>query len=152
MSDTPIRRTWEDREQVLLEAIARAEDEEDGEPLHSLDSRLQDATGLTDRDVQLGLRALYEAGYIAGNTPGINQRIFDMIGIRLLEKGRRKVGQWPPEDQYDAFLAVLEQRIASASSEEERGRLEQMRDVALGVGRDVLASVLSAWARQVGGL
>lgn len=140
----------EDRELRLLEAIARAEEDHAGEPLHSLDSRLGDATGLPDDEVQLGLRALDEAAYIFGNNPGINQRIFDLIDIRLLEKGRRTVGQWPPEDQYDAFVAVLDQQIASAPTEEERSRLERMRDVALGMGRDVLTSVLAAWAKQVG--
>lgn len=102
--------------------------------------------------MQLGLRALYEAGYIAGNPQGMSQRIFDLVEIRLLERGRRVVGQRPPEDQYDAFVAVLEQQIAEAESDEERTRLERMRDVALGVGQDVVASVLSAWVRQFGGL
>ena len=69
----------------------------------------------------------------------------------MLERGRRAVGQWPREDQFDAFMAVVEQQIAEAPSEEERTRLEQVRDAALGVGRDVLSSVLSAWARgQIG--
>lgn len=123
MSDGTIRRTWEERQLPLLQAIARAEEEYDGSrrPLNSLGPWLREASGLDDRDVQLGLRALYEADYVSGNEPGINGRMSDLIGIRLLERGRRTVGQWPPE-------------------------------AALGVGRDVLTSVLSAWARGQFGL
>jgi hypothetical protein len=149
MADTPIRRTWEQREYILLEFIARAEEEQD-EPLVSW--LLAASTGLDDRDVQLGLRALYEAGYIAGNDAGINQRTFDLIDIRLLERGRRAVGQWPSEDTYNAFFDILNERIVAAESDEERTQLEQVRDTALAVGRDVVTSVLSALARQMAGL
>jgi hypothetical protein len=153
MSAGPIRDTWQDRDLPLLEAIAIAEEEEGArEPLHSFDSRLSDATGLDDGDVQLGLRALYEDEYITGNPQRLSSRIFDLVRIRLLGKGRRTVGQWPPEDQYDAFVRVLQQQIAEAPTEAERSRLEKLREVATGVGRDVLTSVLSAWARQAGGL
>jgi len=31
-----------------------------------------------------------------------------MMGIVLFEKGRRAVGQWPPEMSYDALLAGIE--------------------------------------------
>lgn len=144
-----VRRTWEDRELVLLEAIALAEQDLD-EPLVSF--ALPDRTGLEDLEVQRGLRALFEAGFIGGTEAGINQRLFDLYNIRLLERGRRTVGQWPPENQFDAFVEVVNEKIAAADSDEERSKLERIRDTALGVGRDVLTSVLSSWARQVGGL
>jgi hypothetical protein len=141
-----VRRTWEDRELVLLEAIAIAEQELE-EPLVSY--ALPERTGLDDIEVQRGLRALFEAGFIGGTQGGINQRLFDLENIRLLERGRRTVGQWPPENQFDSFVEVLNERIVSADSDEERSKLERIRDT---VGRDVLTSVLSSWARQVGGL
>lgn len=148
----PIRSTWEKRDLPLLESIARAEGQDNSRrPLNSLDPGLREASGLDEREFQLGLQALYDAGYIAGNARDFGGE-FHLIGIRLLERGRRTVGQWPPEDQYDAFVAVLEQQIAAAGSDDERSRLERVREVALGVGRDVLTSVLSAWARQLGGL
>ena len=151
MNDTSVRRTWEPRELVLLDAIAKAE-EEDGEPLHSLNSRLRDRTGLTDQDVQLGLRALHEAGYIAGTEQRFSSRVYDLVNIRLLERGRRLVGQWPADDQYREFVAVIEQHIADAATDEDRSRLERIKDVALGVGREVLTSVLSERARRQAGL
>ena len=102
--------------------------------------------------MQLGLRALHESAFIEGNKANINQRIFDLDDIRLLERGRRAVGQWPPEDHFDAFLEVLNEKIDEAETSAERSKLECVREAALGVGRDVLASVSSAWARQIGGL
>lgn len=98
------------------------------------------------------MRALYDAGYIAGTDSSGFDQAFGLMAIRLLERGWRAVGEWPPENQYDAFVAIVEQQIEDSSTEDERTRLEQMRDAALGVGRDVLTSVLSAWARQLGGL
>lgn len=149
MTEPPVRQTWEERELVLLKAIARFE-QEAGEELNSW--QLAELTGLEPRDVEVGLHALYDAGYITGTDASGFDQAFGLMAIRLEERGRRAVGQWPPEDQFDAFVAVLEQRIAEASTDEERSRLERVRDAALGVGRDVLTSVLSAWARQVGGL
>lgn len=143
------RRTWEERELILLEAIAKAENEGGEDP----DSyRLPGVTGLDPREVEIGLRALYDADYITGSDASDWDQTFGLLAIRLLERGRRAVGQWPGDDPYEAFLAVLEQQISGAASGEERSRLERMRDVALSVGRDVLTSVLSGRARQVGGL
>lgn len=140
--------TWNEREYVLLEAIAAAE-EQGSEPVSS--ATLAAATGLGSHELALGLRRLHDNGYIVGQDATTFGEEYDLMMIRLQGSGLRAVGQWPPEDQYDAFLAVLDQRIEAASSDEERGRLERVRETALGVGRDVLTSVLSAWARgQVG--
>lgn len=143
-----IRSIWE-RELVLLQAIAQAEQESD----EDTDSyRLPEATGLESREAESGLRALFDARFTTGTDVSGFDQVFGLLAIRLLERGRRAVGQWPPEDQYDAFVAVLEQQISDAATDEERTRLDRIRDAAVGVGRDVLTSVLSAWARQAGGL
>lgn len=91
-----VTRTWEEREQRLLEAIATAEEEGREARADELDS----PTGLSPQQVQQGLRALYDAGYVDGIDVTAQGDTFDLLNIRLLERGRRAVGQWPSEDQY----------------------------------------------------
>ena len=140
--------TWESRELPIL--LATAEAEETGGDAST--QSLADATGLNVRDASLGLRVLFEADYLTGvdvTTQGGPP--LDLINVHLLEKGRRAVSQWPA-DASSILLEILAERIAATSDPVEKGRLEQLRDAALGVSRDVLVSVLSALARQAAGL
>jgi len=141
--------TWEDRELPLLDAIGRAE--ERGEPVSN--ESLMKATGLDVRRTSLGLRALFDDGYITGADVSLHGGPgFELVGIRLLGPGRRAIGQWPSSDEGRLLIAILEQRIANVSDPAERTGLEQLRDAALGVGHEVLVSVLSAFARSTLGL
>lgn len=142
-----VTRTWEEREQRLLEAIATAEEEGREARADELDS----PTGLSPQQVQQGLRALYDAGYVDGIDVTAQGDTFDLLNIRLLERGRRAVGQWPSEDQYAALLEVLETQIAASQDPEQRTKLERLRDAAIGLGQGMLATVLNAWARSIAG-
>jgi len=139
--------TWVRREQLLLEAIAAAE--EAGERVNTAD--LVETTGLGEVETQLGIRALYDAEFIDGSDATTMGDIFDLMLIRLLELGRQAVGQWPSEDQYAALLAVLDRQISEARDADERTRLERLRDAAIGAGREVAVSLLTAWTRYLGG-
>ena len=63
MADAPIGQTWDERDLPLLQAIARAEEEEyvSHRPLNSVDPWLRDASRLDERNFQLGLQALHDA-------------------------------------------------------------------------------------------
>lgn len=131
----------------LLEAIADAEDR----GVEARADELGEPTGLALGDVQRGVQALYDAEYIDGIVATTQQDIFDLLNIRLLERGRRAVGQWPAEDQYAALMQVLERQIATSEDPTERTKLERLRDAALGLGEGMVATILNAWARSLAG-
>jgi len=140
---------WDTRESKILDAVASAETQ----GVDANNEWLETATGLKQSEVALGLRALYEADYLTGiDATTMDGPSFYLMAVRLLERGRRTVGQWPSEDPVQLLLQILDARIAEASTEDERSRLEQLRDTALGVGRDVLVSLLSTFAHQATGL
>jgi hypothetical protein len=137
------------REIPLLEAIYALES---AEASYVSIPDLVTTTGLSQRDVRLGFDALVNDDYIhTGN------RMFASGGWqvasfpRLTGKGRRAVGQWP-DDGYSALVALLDSRIAGASTDEERSRLVRLRDALIGVGRDVGVSIVTAWSKSVLGL
>ncbi|MEA2687358.1 MAG: hypothetical protein QOE93_2553 [Actinomycetota bacterium] len=87
--------TWNRLELVVLETIADLEDG-GGLSISSLDVAAVASLG-RDR-ISLALRRLIEAGYVAGteyregNDPGPP----DFVELRLLERGLRAAGAWPP--------------------------------------------------------
>jgi hypothetical protein len=75
--------------------------------------------------------------------------------VQPAEKGLQLTRGWPVPGQGDveALLRLLDLRIASPDTpEEERTRLQRLRDAAGNVGSSVLSSVLSAWLSQVVGV
>lgn len=151
MNDRPhsISSTWESRELPLLAAVARAEQTGTPADTHSL----ANDTRLTTRDASMGLRALYDAEYLTGiDATTMSGPSFDLLDVRLLERGRRAVGQWPADDLRQVLLAILEQRISSTADPEERSRLERFREGVIGVGTEVVTSLLSSFLRHAAGL
>ena len=71
------------------------------------------------------------------------------MAIRLEEKGYQVAAGWPSASgdvAFERLLALLDERIPAATSEEERSKLERFRDGVVGVGRDVLTGVLTTSA------
>jgi len=144
-----VESVWESREVPLLEAIAKSE----SGPGDNTTESIAELAGLPPRDASLGLRALFEADFITGiDVTTMAGLPFQLIGIRLHERGRRATGQWPAEEPARVLVEILNARISSAKDEAERTRLEAARDALLDIGKDVLTSVLSSFARQVAGL
>jgi hypothetical protein len=70
--------------------------------------------------------------------------------IVLTGKARRLVAGWPSdsgEALYARFLAALDERIAAAENDDERGQLERLRADVGDIGKGVLLSILSNLAR-----
>ncbi len=90
-----VTRTWEERELRLLEVIAQGEDG----PSFALPSSddATERTGLDPQTAQTALRALYRADYITGSKVNTHSG-WGLLSIRLTERGRRAVGQWPSEN------------------------------------------------------
>jgi len=90
---------------------------------------------------------LADAGYIE-STARVDA-YFGPMSMRLTEKGLQATAGWP-STQADSIVASLiaafDERIESATSEEERTKLSRARDALLGLGREVLADII---ARQM---
>lgn len=141
--------TWASREMPILEAIFEAEESGDSEDWTV--SSVAEATEFSKEKATLGVRALAEAGFIWGHDSSTTAG-WDLFGIRLMERGRRAVGQWPTDDVYDTLLRTLRAQIDEESDPARKTRLTKLLDVVTSVGQDVAGSVLSAWFRQMSGL
>ena len=96
-------------------------------------------------------RQIHGAGYAHVHFAGGMNVAF----VQPTEKGLQVTRGWPVPGQgdVDALLRLLDQRIASPETpDEERTRLERLREAAGSVSQTVLSSLLSAWLSQVSGL
>ena len=138
------RSTWQARELPILEAVAAAEEAD-----AAIDSDgLATATGLSETAVARGLAALLDGDYISGDDESSQTTPFALLDVRLRERGRRAVGQWPSEDPFDGLVAVLEARLAEETNAERKGKLGALLDALRGVGRDVAVAVLTDLVKQ----
>lgn len=86
------------------------------------------------------MRALVQAGYLRGVESRSPAELFPQyLALAILERGRRAVGQWPP-DAGDAFLIGPNRLIATESDPEERGTLVRFRDTAGEIGKHALTA------------
>jgi hypothetical protein len=137
--------TWLTREVPILEAIAEIE----AVPKASIwMNRLAEITRLSERDAGVGFLALVEDGFVTFGTRTGSGENFLVVAPKLRGKGRRAVGQWPP-DGMDALARLLEERIASEPDEDKRSRLIRLRDALADLSQDVLRGVLTDWARRL---
>jgi hypothetical protein len=138
-------RTWERRELPLLEVIAEA----DAAGRSRLASdEVARASGLPSSAAEAGLRALLGAEMISGIVAASHDG-WALLNIRLEEAGRRAVGQWPSANVYEELLRVIDARIAYARDEDERSRLERLRDAVRDVGTGVISAALYDLLRRL---
>ena len=106
--------------------------------------------------MRAGVLALYEATppyvRIANLNLGSRGEVVVMDGLRLTERGRREVGQWPNENVAVALLALLDREIAAEPDYEKKSRLEKFRDAVGTVGMQVVAELIVAASRQAAGM
>jgi hypothetical protein len=144
----PVEQTWTTREQPILEAIFAGE--EAGKPLNV--NGVVATVSLPRGKVENALRSLRDAGFINALDASDHDG-FDLMEIRLLERGRRAVGQWPSEDRtFETFLSVLKDQAASESDPERRSRIQRFLEAATTVGSDVASGFLTAFLKHMTGL
>lgn len=138
---------WHGRDLPVLRAVVDLVDA-DNDLLHP--SRLHQATGLTEKEIQRSLRALERGGYLTL----LRMANGEAVLVRGLSgEAYRAVGVWPSPDQLvDRVVAALEARAAESGDDQERGRLGQAAQTLASVGRDVLVQVLSGGVLRVDGL
>jgi hypothetical protein len=69
---------------------------------------------------------------------------------QITEKGLQVTAGWPsgaPDAAYIRLLALIDEHVEEAASEEERSKWQRQRDAVVGVGRDVAVDVLSTAAQ-----
>ena len=103
--------------------------------------------------VSLTLGILKDMDYIGAYRASGGRRI-DSIVPR--ERGLQATMGWPtPGDAQsvgaDVLLRVLDERIAEASTPEERTRFARLRDAAADTGQNVLSEALGAWLARMTG-
>jgi hypothetical protein len=98
---------------------------------------------------QRGLKALHEGGYVTGQR--INRDaahpIHHLEGIGLTSDARRAIGQWPASVN-QAFVLVLERAIEREDDDEERSKLERLKEIAGNVSQETLTRLLTDFARS----
>lgn len=68
---------------------------------------------------------------------------------QITEKGLQITAGWPSgaaDAAYTRLLALIDEHVEEAASDEERSKWQRLRDAVVGVGRDVAVDVLSAAA------
>jgi len=137
---------WSNREQMILDAVVRISDSRDPSS-----EEIVEATGLTDRAVQSGLRNLFDADYLTGDDVSSNNLGYQLQGIRLLEKGLRSTGIWPA-DPYDEFVRIVQAAIMKQANPVERGKLERLLESLSSVGQGVATGLLIEAAKRTLGM
>ncbi len=129
---------------VLLTACRQAEEAERGMDVTSVTIAQELGRDPADERTLRTLAFLKLAGYIEGGL-GISQTTgeLQMDEIVMEPEGLKYVAGWPgsPEAAAANFLAVLEEAIENASTPEERGRLEKLKDAALSVGTGTMSGL-----------
>lgn len=141
-------RQWERLDVPLLEKVAELE----GDVGVAVENHVVLATAMGDEwseaMVLAVVRRLVEARYLTAIDAG-SMADEAWLNIRLGERGRRAAGLWPAGDQVaHELLSILDERIADARDDEERGRWRQLRDCAAAVGQGVLSGVLVEAAKR----
>jgi hypothetical protein len=140
---------WSDEILPVLEAAHRVSLRNLTDPFISV-AAVDDELGREANDPRTAraLHDLAETGYFDVTTSPAMGSITPAI-FRLSEKALQIVAGWPSiggESFFTRMLAELDERVAAASTTEERTRLERLRDGLVGVGRDVFTNVVSAAA------
>jgi hypothetical protein len=144
-----MRSTWEDREEPILLAVWRYD--EQGETEIGL-AEIAEAAGLDPQLTRRVARALVEEGYMDGASVSLLGGGYELRAPRLRERGRVAIGQWPTQDGYEALLQAVDERIAATSDPAEKTRLERFRAAAGDVGKNVVGALLTAALRGYAGL
>jgi hypothetical protein len=139
---------WDDRDFPVLQAVQRLTIEA---RTTDLDPIVAEVGALPREVVSDSLNRLQEAHFIAGfYPPTADGDPSDWFDVRLAERGLRKVGQWPPSDEYAAIVEALDRFVDRQTNSDDRSRAERIRAAVLDGGKDLAinlgATVAAKWA------
>jgi hypothetical protein len=142
---TGIDETWTNRDLPILAAALRRLDR--GEDFLDFEA-IREETGLTTRDLRVGLKALEGAfpPYIETEwLMGWTEEHASGFVTGVSERARRELGSWPtPTSVVDQIVESLAAAADAETEPERKGRLRSAAETLGGVARDVAVAVLSA--------
>lgn len=136
------RDTWADRDFPVLVAVVEGVDATAGVGVRM--DAVAERTGLPVAEVVTAARALADADlieirWIMGNA-GAGSRINRVSG-----QARQLTGAWPSAEGYaDRLIEAVDVLERNADSDEERSRLQKLRDALGSAGRDLLVSITAS--------
>lgn len=140
--------TW-DRDVRVMEVVRELERDH---PPGGTRDQVAERADLDRNEANDALLGLIEGQHVRGRDDSTLAERFDWYDLRLTERGRRIVGQWPSEDPSDALMALLEERLAATDDPEEATRLRRLLDTMTDVGAGVLRDTLTALIRGATGM
>ncbi len=142
---------WSDRDLPVLKAVAAAEDAE----LDQLNvEELSKDLGMPSMTVARSLVLLHDHGFIGGEPVKAMdpKACVAFIEPHLLVAGPRALGEWPSDDPYEELIRVLEERISQETNEQERTRLQRVRDDLYLMGKGAAGALLTSFLQRMAGL
>lgn len=143
--------TWTSRDLPVL--IAAAEHLEDSLGKHINSTQLAQMVDLGPVEVERACRALVPTYLEGSRTSRMNGGSYTLVK-GLTDDGRRAVGMWPDRgDHLAALIAALAQAEQTVDDEEERTKLQKVRDALSRAPKRITEQVVAGViAGQIGGL
>jgi hypothetical protein len=137
---------WETDVLPVLQAFCTASESADTH-LGVGDNTVNEVLGREAGDVRTDrvLTMLVRSGYLEVTVQGMGNRY-----CQITEKGLQITAGWPSgsaDAAYTRLLALIDEHVEGAASDDERSKWQRLRDAVVGVGRDVAVDVLSAAAQ-----
>ncbi len=140
--------TWATRELLILQAMAKAEEE--GTEVET--AARQSVPDLDPQRYAAAIRSLKDGGYIEATVVvTASGAVATVFPERLLPEGKREVGLWPRTDAGEALLEVLDDQIGSETDPGKRGRLAALRTAVYDAGTDLIAKVTAEYIARITG-
>lgn len=136
--------TWDSIAIPILEAVA-AEEKLGRRPDLA---RVVNVTGLAPDEVARELEALLDGDFVEGSDTS-SLTSFDVGSLRLLERGKVAVREWPGDDAYSALIELIERRIADEKDPEHKGKLAKLREAIVAIGTGAGGNLFAELVRQV---
>lgn len=145
--------TWETLALPILNHLASIEDEESQSGVLDSDT-LAEALGQPVQRVDNELVRLYDSGYLRGNLQhaGMGSRRHHLVAPGISEEGSPDCREVATKRPYELLLRLVEQRISSASTSEERSRWQRFRDGLVDVGKSGAGGLVVELTKAATGL
>lgn len=135
---------WTNRDLPVLREVVRRKDEDPTHPIRA--NEVAQALDMSEDDIQRAAANLERGGYVEiQGAAGLVVHNFKDVSERAL----RATGVWPDDEAIaDHLLWTLEQKIADATTPDERTKWQKIRDSITGAGRDFAVELAAAMAAR----
>jgi hypothetical protein len=133
--------TWESVALPLMNAIAECE----SAGSLAMVGALAQSASLDSEATLVELVRLVDAHYVTGDVQIMGEADNShIVNPMLSERGARAVGLWPPDDPYEALMALIEKQLVEENDEEAKTKLRKLRDALGEIGKGTVSGLLVA--------